>query len=74
MADNQDSTRKKWHRSVFDYWFARHSSFQRLRYGFILDDGTETACFTEKGFYAEPPLDDTAYYFCFPFMNTMRYF
>jgi glycosidase len=54
----------------FDYWFASVvPPFKRLRYGFLLNDGTETACFTEKGFYSEPPVDDTAYYFCFPFMN-----
>jgi len=55
---------------LFDYWFAAVTPpFKRLRYGFILNDGTETTCFTEKGFYPEPPVDDTAYYFCFPFMN-----
>ncbi|ETI70841.1 alpha-glycosidase [Neobacillus vireti] len=54
----------------FDYWFASViPPFKRLRYGFLLNDGTETVCFTEKGFYSEPPVDDTAYYFCFPFMN-----
>jgi cyclomaltodextrinase / maltogenic alpha-amylase / neopullulanase len=60
---------------LFDYWFtAIAPPFRRLRYGFILDDGTETLCFTEKGFYSEPPLDDTAYYFCFPYMNNADIF
>lgn len=60
---------------MFDYWFAKVSPpFKRLRYGFILDDGSETICLTEKGFYSEPPLDDTGYYFCFPFMNNADIF
>jgi cyclomaltodextrinase / maltogenic alpha-amylase / neopullulanase len=60
---------------LFDYWVtAIAPPFRRLRYGFILDDGTETLCFTEKGFYSEPPLDDTAYYFCFPYMNNADIF
>lgn len=60
---------------LFDYWFAAiNPPFRRLRYGFIMDDGTETVCFTEKGFYSEPPLDDTAYYFCFPYMNSADIF
>ncbi len=55
---------------LFDYWLvAVTPPFKRLRYGFILDDGTEVVCYTEKGFYSEPPVDDTAYYFCFPFIN-----
>ena len=53
----------------------RNPNFQNgFRYGFILDDGTEKICFTEKGFYSEIPLDDTAYYFCFPFMNNADIF
>jgi cyclomaltodextrinase / maltogenic alpha-amylase / neopullulanase len=60
---------------MFDYWFAKvFPPFKRLRYGFILDDGSETICLTEKGFYSEPPLDDTGYYFCFPFMNNADIF
>ncbi|GHI00714.1 glycoside hydrolase family 13 protein [Neobacillus kokaensis] len=60
---------------LFDYWFAAVTPpFKRLRYGFILDDGSETACYTEKGFYPEPPVDDTAYYFAFPFMNHVDIF
>ncbi len=60
---------------LFDYWFvAVTPPFKRLRYGFVLDDGTEKLVFTEKGFYSEIPLDDTAYYFCFPFMNNVDIF
>ncbi|MEH6992575.1 alpha-glycosidase [Neobacillus drentensis] len=60
---------------LFDYWYVTVvPPFRRLRYGFILDDGSETTCLTEKGYYPEPPLDDTAYYFCFPFMNTSDVF
>ncbi|MBY0148414.1 alpha-glycosidase [Neobacillus niacini] len=60
---------------LFDFWVVSlNPPFRRLRYGFILDDGTETVCFTEKGFYSEPPLDDTGYYFCFPYMNNADIF
>lgn len=60
---------------LFDFWIVSlNPPFRRLRYGFILDDGTETVCFTEKGFYSEPPLDDTGYYFCFPYMNNADIF
>jgi cyclomaltodextrinase / maltogenic alpha-amylase / neopullulanase len=60
---------------LFDYWFvAVQPPFRRLRYGFLLNDGTETICFTEKGFYSEPPTNDVAYYFCFPFMNKIDIF
>ncbi|WP_342429740.1 glycoside hydrolase family 13 protein [Neobacillus sp. FSL H8-0543] len=60
---------------LFDYWFVSvQPPFRRLRYGFILNDGTESICFTEKGFYPEPPVDDVAYYFCFPFMNKIDIF
>lgn len=60
---------------LFDYWYVTVvPPFRRLRYGFILDDGSEKTCLTEKGYYPEPPLDDTAYYFCFPFMNTIDVF
>ncbi|MDR6999973.1 alpha-glycosidase [Neobacillus niacini] len=60
---------------LFDYWFiAVTPPYKRLRYGFILTDGSESTCFTEKGFYSEPPLDDTAYYFSFPFLNNIDIF
>lgn len=54
---------------LFDYWTITVTPpYKRLRYGFLLNDGTNISCFTEKGFYGEPPLD-TAYYFSFPYMN-----
>ncbi|WP_026573076.1 alpha-glycosidase [Bacillus sp. UNC438CL73TsuS30] len=60
---------------LFDYWFISVAPpFKRLRYGFILTDESESACFTEKGFYSDPPLDDTAYYFSFPFLNNIDIF
>ncbi|MGG1396712.1 alpha-glycosidase [Bacillus salipaludis] len=60
---------------LFDYWFiAVVPPFKRLRYGFILTDESESTCFTEKGFYSDPPLDDTAYYFSFPFLNNIDIF
>jgi cyclomaltodextrinase / maltogenic alpha-amylase / neopullulanase len=59
----------------FDYYFiAIQPPFRRLRYGFELKSGDETLVFTEKGFYNEAPFDDTAYYFCFPFLNGIDVF
>lgn len=59
----------------FDYYFiAIQPPFRRLRYGFELKGGDETLVFTEKGFYNEAPFDDTAYYFCFPFLNGIDVF
>ncbi|MFD1739838.1 glycoside hydrolase family 13 protein [Bacillus salitolerans] len=56
--------------ALFDYWFsAIKPECRRLRYGFTLTNRNETIYYTEKGFYEEKPLDDTAYYFCFPFLN-----
>ncbi|WP_062352112.1 glycoside hydrolase family 13 protein [Bacillus kwashiorkori] len=56
--------------NLFDYWFlAVKPAFRRLRYGFELSDGNETIVYTEKGFFTNAPLDDTAYYFCFPYLN-----
>jgi cyclomaltodextrinase / maltogenic alpha-amylase / neopullulanase len=64
------SMKKRGSDQMFDYWFiSLKPPFKRMRYGFILDDGAESAVYTEKGYYSEPPVDDTAYYFCFPFMN-----
>ncbi|MBD1380595.1 alpha-glycosidase [Metabacillus arenae] len=60
---------------LFDYWFiAIKPPFRRLRYGFELSNKQETIIYTEKGFYEKAPLDDTAYYFCFPFINEMDVF
>lgn len=60
---------------LFDYWYVTIiPPFKRLRYGFILNDGSESLCFTEKGFFPEPPLDETAYYFCFPFLHNVDVF
>ncbi|NHM33690.1 alpha amylase N-terminal ig-like domain-containing protein [Neobacillus terrae] len=60
---------------LFDYWFISIAPpFRRLRYGFILNDGKESVCYTEKGFYNEAPMDDTAYYFCFPYLNNVDVF
>ncbi len=55
---------------LFDYWFiAITPPYRRLRYGFELKSKDEQLIYTEKGFYREAPKDDTAYYFCFPFLN-----
>ncbi|WP_070119829.1 alpha-glycosidase [Bacillus marinisedimentorum] len=60
---------------LFDYWFiAIKPPFRRLRYGFRMFSGTEKTTFTERGFYDESPVDDTAYYFAFPFMNPIDVF
>lgn len=56
--------------SLFDYWFiAIKPPYRRLRYGFELKSGEETLIYTEEGFFDEIKVDDTAYYFCFPFLN-----
>nr|WP_249310585.1 alpha-glycosidase [Bacillus sp. FJAT-49736] len=56
--------------ALFDYWFVDVSpEFRRMRYGFELKSGNEAIYFGEKGFFAEAPFDDVAYYFCFPFLN-----
>ncbi|WP_110114533.1 alpha-glycosidase [Bacillus sp. CGMCC 1.16541] len=55
---------------LFDYWFASvPPTFRRMRYGFKLSNEQETLIYGEKGFFDSPPTDDTAYYFCFPFLN-----
>ncbi|NNV06147.1 alpha-glycosidase [Geobacillus sp. C56-T2] len=59
----------------FDYWLAEvQPPYRRLRYGFVLHAGEETLVYTEKGFYLTPPADDTAYYFCFPFLHDVDSF
>lgn len=60
---------------LFDYWQIEiYSKTRRIRYGFQLSDAEETLIYTEKGFYTEIPNDDTAYYFCFPFLNPIDQF
>nr|WP_247739076.1 alpha-glycosidase [Bacillus sp. 165] len=55
---------------LFDYWFvAIQPDFRRLRYGFEVQDNHETIIYAEKGFYSEPITNDTAPYFCFPYLN-----
>ncbi|AXI10074.1 alpha-glycosidase [Oceanobacillus zhaokaii] len=59
----------------FDYWIVEITPpFRRLRYGFELQSGKEKLVYTEKGFYNVAPTDDTAYYFCFPFLNAADVF
>ncbi|MEB3751423.1 alpha-glycosidase [Geobacillus icigianus] len=59
----------------FDYWLAEvQPPYRRLRYGFVLHAGEETLVYTEKGVYLTPPADDTAYYFCFPFLHDVDLF
>ncbi|MBM7702620.1 glycoside hydrolase family 13 protein [Metabacillus iocasae] len=60
---------------LFDYWFAEvPPTFRRMRYGFKLANEEETIIYGEKGFFDTPPTDDTAYYFCFPFLNNADVF
>lgn len=60
---------------LFDYWQIEiYCKTRRIRYGFQLSDTKETLIYTEKGFYKEIPNDDTAYYFCFPFLNPIDQF
>ncbi|OAO79257.1 Neopullulanase [Anoxybacillus flavithermus] len=61
--------------ALFDYWFiAVQPPYRRLRYGFELHAQGNMLIYTEKGFYEEAPTDDTAYYFCFPFLNRIDVF
>ncbi|MBP1969356.1 cyclomaltodextrinase [Virgibacillus natechei] len=56
--------------NLFDYWIAEIAPpYRRLRYGFELFSENETLVYTEKGFFNEAPIDDTGYYFCFPYLN-----
>lgn len=61
--------------SLFDYWFVSvQPEFRRMRYGFELTDTqNERLIYGEKGFFEEAPTD-TAYYFCFPFLNSVDVF
>ncbi|MFC0189164.1 alpha-glycosidase [Fictibacillus aquaticus] len=59
----------------FDYYFAAiQPEFRRLRYGFELISGDVKKVYTERGLFDEAPFDDTAYYFCFPFLNSADVF
>lgn len=61
--------------ALFDYWLVAISPpHRRLRYGFELLAGDEKWIYTEKGFFHEAPVDDVAYYFCFPFLNPIDVF
>lgn len=56
--------------ALFDYWFISiEPKFRRLRYGFLLQNDTESLVYTERGFFSEPPAHDVAYYFCLPFLH-----
>ncbi|MBM7586485.1 glycosidase [Bacillus pakistanensis] len=60
--------------SLFDYWLVEITPpFRRLRYGFVLYDGSSETFFGEKGFFQKPSTD-VADYFCFPFLNTADVF
>ncbi|WP_027408977.1 alpha-glycosidase [Anoxybacteroides tepidamans] len=67
---NKMAMRKSGSDELFDYWLAEViPPYRRLRYGFELLAESKRIIYTEKGFYDEVPCDDTAYYFCFPFLN-----
>ncbi|MBM7693436.1 glycosidase [Peribacillus deserti] len=60
---------------LFDYWFiAIKPPYRRLRYGFELVSGAETLVYTEKGFLDHIATNDNAYYFVFPFLNSIDVF
>ncbi|RLQ97228.1 alpha-glycosidase [Falsibacillus albus] len=60
--------------TLFDYWFIAISPpHRRLRYGFVLQDGKEAVYLGEKGF-SDEAINDTAFYFCFPFLNSIDVF
>ncbi|MBA2874868.1 alpha-glycosidase [Thermaerobacillus caldiproteolyticus] len=72
---NRSPMKKSGSDELFDYWFISIvPPHRRLRYGFELTAGDERIIYTEKGFYREAPDDDTAYYFCFPFLNKIDVF
>ncbi|WP_217586516.1 glycoside hydrolase family 13 protein [Lentibacillus saliphilus] len=59
---------------LHDFWKAAVTpNFRRMRYGFACTDEVETVYYTERGFYTEAPRD-TAFYFCFPFLNSIDVF
>ncbi|WP_353051729.1 glycoside hydrolase family 13 protein [Fictibacillus enclensis] len=59
----------------YDYYLASvRPEFRRMRYGFELTDVNETLVFTEKGFFETAPTNDTAPYFCFPFLHPVDVF
>lgn len=65
----QESLLKIGSDSLFDYWLITvQPPFKRLRYGFSLKNQDESVCYTEKGFYANPP-EDPSCYFCFPYLH-----
>jgi cyclomaltodextrinase / maltogenic alpha-amylase / neopullulanase len=67
---NKTEMKRSGSTELFDYWFVEiKPPFRRLRYGFEISSLAETVVYTERGFYDEIPTDDTAYYFCFPFLN-----
>ncbi|XZF77299.1 glycoside hydrolase family 13 protein [Bacillus sp. AL-1R] len=72
---NKTEMKKSGSTELFDYWFIEiKPPFRRLRYGFEISSLDETITYTERGFYDEIPTDDTAYYFCFPFLNEIDVF
>ncbi|UPM53093.1 glycoside hydrolase family 13 protein [Gottfriedia acidiceleris] len=72
---NKTEMKKSGSTELFDYWFIEiKPPFRRLRYGFEISSLDETITYTERGFYEEIPTDDTAYYFCFPFLNEIDVF
>ncbi|ASK62658.1 alpha-glycosidase [Virgibacillus phasianinus] len=72
---NQTLAMKKSGSSDFhDFWFiAVKPEFRRMRYGFRCSDANETTIYTERGFFQSPPAD-TAFYFCFPYVNGIDVF
>ncbi|ALF09762.1 alpha-glycosidase [Parageobacillus thermoglucosidasius] len=72
---NREPMAKSGADDLFDYWFIEViPPYRRIRYGFELTSENEKIVYTEKGFYHEAPTDDTAYYFCFPFLNKIDVF
>jgi len=61
--------------ATHDFWFiAIQPKKKRIRYGFRVHVGGESAVYTERGWYDEVPLDHPGYYFAVPYMNAVDVF
>ncbi len=65
--------KKEFSTSLYDYWFIEFKPvYRRLKYAFILNDGTEELLYLERGFFDlnDPSIkNDVNSYFAFPYMN-----
>ncbi|KMK77570.1 glycoside hydrolase family 13 protein [Alkalihalobacillus pseudalcaliphilus] len=63
---------------LFDYWFVEVEPIDyKMRYGFLVSDGTETLYYLDRGFFPveDPSIgDDINSYFAFPYVHTQDLF